>query len=63
MHIKVEIQSNSKFLSLTLTPTRSPGPPRLQINVQDAYEIRCGHSICTEIGQDHLCNGSGLKAN
>jgi hypothetical protein len=44
MHIKVEIQSNSKFQSLTLSPTRSPGPPRFQIDVQDAYHIRFGHS-------------------
>jgi hypothetical protein len=39
-HIKVEIQSNSEFLSLTLSPTRSLGPPQLQFDVQDAYEIR-----------------------
>jgi hypothetical protein len=39
-HIKVEIQSNSEFQSLTSSPTRNPGPPQLQINVQDAYEIR-----------------------
>jgi hypothetical protein len=26
--LKVEIQSNSEFQSLTLTPTRSPAPPR-----------------------------------
>jgi hypothetical protein len=26
-HIKVEIQSNSKFQSLTSSPTRSSGPP------------------------------------
>jgi hypothetical protein len=32
-HIKVEIQSNSKFLSLTSSPTQSPGPHRLQIGV------------------------------
>jgi hypothetical protein len=43
-HIMVEIQSKSQFQSLTSTPTRSPGPPRLQIDVQDAYEIGLGHS-------------------
>jgi hypothetical protein len=32
-HIKAEIQSNSEFQSLTLSPTRSPEPPRLQIDV------------------------------
>jgi hypothetical protein len=44
-HIKVEIQSNSEFQSLTLSLTRSPGPTRLQIDVQDTYEIRFGCSI------------------
>jgi hypothetical protein len=43
-HIKVEIQSNSEFQSLTWSPTRSPGPPRLQIDIQDAYEIKLGCS-------------------
>jgi hypothetical protein len=43
-HIKVEIQSNSKFSSLTLSPTRSPRPPRLLIDVQYAYEIGFGLS-------------------
>jgi hypothetical protein len=44
-HIKVEIQSNSEFQSLTSSPTRSSGPPRLLIHVQDAYEIEFGR--CT----------------
>jgi hypothetical protein len=35
-HINVEIKSNSEFQSLTSSPTRGPGPPRLQIDVQDA---------------------------
>jgi hypothetical protein len=39
-HIKVEIQSNLEFQSLTLSFTRSTRPPWLQIDVQDAYEIR-----------------------
>jgi hypothetical protein len=43
-NIKVEIQSNSEFQSLTSSPTRSPEPPRLQIDVHDAYQIRFGHS-------------------
>jgi hypothetical protein len=43
-HIKVEIQSNSKFQSLTSSPTQNPGPPWLQIDVQDAYEIGFGRS-------------------
>jgi hypothetical protein len=43
-HIKVEIKSNSEFQSLTLSLTRGLGPPRIQIDVQDAYEIGFGHS-------------------
>jgi hypothetical protein len=38
MHEKVVNQSNSEFLSLS--PTRSPGPPRIQIDVQIAYHLR-----------------------
>jgi hypothetical protein len=44
-HIKVEIQSNSKFQSLTSNPTRSPRPLLLQIDVRDAYETKFGSSI------------------
>jgi hypothetical protein len=32
-HIKVEVQSNSEFQSLSSSPTQSLGPPRLQIDV------------------------------
>jgi hypothetical protein len=45
VHIKVEIQSNSEFQSLTSSPTQSPGPHQIQIDVQDAYQIRFGRSI------------------
>jgi hypothetical protein len=45
VHIKVEIQLNSEFQSLTFSPTRSPGSPRLQIDVHDIYQIRFGRSI------------------
>jgi hypothetical protein len=38
-HIKVEIQSNSEFQSLTSSSTQSSGLPSLQIDVQDAYEL------------------------
>jgi hypothetical protein len=41
----VEIQSNLEFQSLTSSPTQSPGPPQLQIDVHDAYQIRSGRSI------------------
>jgi hypothetical protein len=40
---KVVNQSNSKLPSSS--PTRSPGPPRIQIDVQIAYDIRFGRSI------------------
>jgi hypothetical protein len=33
MHNMVEVQANSESRSLTSSPTRSPGPPCLQINV------------------------------
>jgi hypothetical protein len=46
-HIKEEIQSNLGFHSLTSSPTQSTGPPRLQIDIHDTYEIRFGHSIYT----------------
>jgi hypothetical protein len=36
-HIKVEIQANSETRSLTSSPTRSPAPPCLQIDVPDTY--------------------------
>jgi hypothetical protein len=39
VHIKVEIQSNSEFQTLTSSPTRRPGPPRFQFDVHEAYEI------------------------
>jgi hypothetical protein len=39
-HNKVEIQVNSESRSLTLSPTRSPGPSCLQIDVQDASNLR-----------------------
>jgi hypothetical protein len=40
-HEKVVNQSNSELSSLS--PTRSPGPPRIQIDVQIAYDLcfRC----------------------
>jgi hypothetical protein len=44
VHIKVEFESNSEFQSLTSSPTRSPGPTWLQIDVQDAYQIGFGCS-------------------
>jgi hypothetical protein len=57
VHIKVEMQSNLEFQSLTswnllgmpcsglCSPTQSTGPPRLQIDVQEAYEIEFGCCI------------------
>jgi hypothetical protein len=42
VHEKVTNQSNSEFLSSS--PTRSPGPPHTQIDVQIAYDLRFGQS-------------------
>jgi hypothetical protein len=42
VHEKVANQSNSKLPSSS--PTRSSGPPRIQINVQIAYDLRFGRS-------------------
>jgi hypothetical protein len=38
-HTKVEVQANSESRSLTSSPTWSPGPPCLQIDVQDAFDL------------------------
>jgi hypothetical protein len=38
VHKKVANQSNSELPSLS--PTRSPGPPRIKIDVQIAYDLR-----------------------
>jgi hypothetical protein len=38
VHAKVVNQSNSELLSLS--PTWSQGPPRIQIDVQIAYDLR-----------------------
>jgi hypothetical protein len=42
VHEKVANQSNSELLSSS--PIRSSGPPRIQIDVQIAYNIRFGRS-------------------
>jgi hypothetical protein len=42
VHQKVANQSNSELPSSSLT--RSPGPPRIQIDVQIAYDICFGRS-------------------
>ena len=42
VHKKVANQSNSELLSLS--PTQSPGPPRIQIDVQIAYDLHFGRS-------------------
>jgi hypothetical protein len=43
MHEKVANQSNSELLSSS--PTRRPGLPRIQIDVQIVYDLRFGRSI------------------
>jgi hypothetical protein len=42
VHEKVANQSNSELPSLS--PTQSRGPPRIQIDVQIAYDLRFGRS-------------------
>jgi hypothetical protein len=42
MHVKVANQSNSELPSSS--PTWSPGPPRIQIDVQIAYDLCFGRS-------------------
>jgi hypothetical protein len=42
VHEKLANQSNSELPSLS--PTRSPGPPHIQIDVQIAYDLRFGRS-------------------
>jgi hypothetical protein len=42
VHEKVANQSNSELPSSS--PTRSLGPPRIQIDVQSAYDLRFGRS-------------------
>jgi hypothetical protein len=39
MHNKVEVQANSDSRSLTSSPIQSPGPPYLQIDVQDTSDL------------------------
>jgi hypothetical protein len=41
-HNKVEFQANSESRSLTSSPTQSPVPPCLQIDVQDTSDLRFG---------------------
>jgi hypothetical protein len=43
VHEKVANQSNSELLSLS--PTRSPGPPHIQLDVQIAYDLCFGCSM------------------
>jgi hypothetical protein len=42
VHEKVENQSNLELPSLS--PTRSPGPPHIQTDIQIAYDLYFGHS-------------------
>jgi hypothetical protein len=44
MHNMVEVQANSESRSLTSSSTQSSGPPCLQIDVQDAFDLRFGSS-------------------
>jgi hypothetical protein len=42
MHNKVQFQANSESRCLTTSPTQSPGPPCLQINVHDTSYLQFG---------------------
>jgi hypothetical protein len=42
MHNMVEVQANSESRSPTSSPTQSPGPPCLQIDIQDASDLQFG---------------------
>jgi hypothetical protein len=46
VHEKVANQSNLELPSLS--PTRCPGPPRIQIDVQTVYNLRFVHSTSTQ---------------
>jgi hypothetical protein len=46
VHEKVANQSNLELPSSS--PTRSPGPPRIQIDVQIAYDLVWTFSMCME---------------
>jgi hypothetical protein len=55
VHKKVANQYNSEFSSSS--PTRSPGPSRIQIDVHIAYAIRFGGSTYAR------SNDTGLMSN
>jgi hypothetical protein len=50
VHVKVANQSNSELPSWS--PTRSPRPPRIQIDIQIAYDLRFGHSTYARKDKD-----------
>jgi hypothetical protein len=50
VHEKVVNQSNSELLSSS--PTRCPGPPHIQIDVQIAYDLRFGRSTYARKAKD-----------
>jgi hypothetical protein len=50
VHEKVANQSNSELLSSS--PTQSPGPHCIQIDVHIAYDLRFGHSAYARKGKE-----------
>jgi hypothetical protein len=50
VHEKVANQSNSELPSSS--PTQSPGPPRIQIDIQIAYDLRFGRSTYARKAKD-----------
>jgi hypothetical protein len=53
MHEKVANQSNSELPSLS--PTHSPGPPHIQIDVQIVYDLRFVRSTYARKAKEVTC--------
>jgi hypothetical protein len=60
VHEKAENQSNSELPSSS--PNWSPGPPRIQIDVQIAYYL-CFGSTYARKAKENLSNDTGLISN
>jgi hypothetical protein len=61
VHEKVVNQSNSELPSSS--PTRSPGPHRIQIDVQIVYDLHFGRSTYARKAKEiTFFNGTGLMS-
>jgi hypothetical protein len=64
VHAKVDIQSNLEFQNVTLSLNQSPGPPCLEIDAQDAFELRFGYSTSAwKKGEVYFPNKIGFNQN